>query len=71
MLELLLQRPGRIVSKQQLVESMYAGIEEANPTVIEVFVSRLRRKLDDARAGVVIRVLRGLGYRLELPPHEE
>jgi DNA-binding response OmpR family regulator len=67
-LELLLQRPGRIVSKQQLVESMYAGIEEANPTVIEVFVSRLRRKLDDAQAGVVIRVLRGLGYRLELPP---
>lgn len=46
---------------------MYAGIEEANPTVIEVFVSRLRRKLDDARAGVVIRVLRELGYRLEVP----
>lgn len=64
-LHLLLQRPGRIVSKQQLVESMYDWASEANPAVIEVFVSRLRRKLDEAGAGVGIRVLRGLGYRLE------
>jgi len=33
--------------------------------VIEVHVSRLRRKLEQARAGVGIRMLRGLGYRLE------
>jgi DNA-binding response OmpR family regulator len=69
-LELLLLRPGRIVSKQQLMESMYTSAEDANPSVIEVFVSRLRRKLDEAGAGVGIRVLRGLGYRLELSQHE-
>ncbi|WP_256843730.1 helix-turn-helix domain-containing protein [Pseudomonas aeruginosa] len=34
-------------------------------SVIEVHVSRLRRKLEQARAGVGIRMLRGLGYRLE------
>lgn len=65
-LELLLQRPGRVVSKQQLVESMYTSAEDANLSVIEVFVSRLRRKLEETHAGVGIRVLRGLGYRLEL-----
>jgi DNA-binding response OmpR family regulator len=69
-LELLLRRPGRIVSKQQLLESMYTSADDANPSVIEVFVSRLRRKLDEGGAGVGIRVLRGLGYRLELSAHE-
>ncbi|SDI30122.1 response regulator [Propionivibrio dicarboxylicus] len=65
-LELLLARPGRVVSKQTMVESLYSWDQEANPSAIEVFVSRLRRKLDDAGAGVGVRVLRGLGYRLEL-----
>lgn len=67
-LELLLARPGRVVSKQAMVESLYSWDQEANPSAIEVFVSRLRRKLDDAGAGVGVRVLRGLGYRLELQP---
>ena len=65
-LELLLRRAGRVVSKQQLLESIYDSADETNPSVIEVFVSRLRRKLEHAGAGVNIRVLRGLGYRLEL-----
>jgi DNA-binding response OmpR family regulator len=69
-LELLLQRPGRIVSKQQLLESMYSDADDTNLTVIEVFVSRLRRKLEAAGAEVGIRSLRGLGYRLEQAAHE-
>jgi DNA-binding response OmpR family regulator len=68
-LELLLRRPGRVVSKHQLIESIYGWTNEANPSTIEVFVSRLRRKLDNAGAKIKIRVLRGLGYRLELSPH--
>jgi len=68
-LEMLLSRPGKVVSKPQMVESLYSWEHEANPSVIEVFVSRLRRKLDEANAGVSIRVLRGLGYRLELSAH--
>nr|WP_026163981.1 response regulator transcription factor [Cupriavidus neocaledonicus] len=64
-LELLLRRPGRVVSKEQMIESLYTSDQETNPSTIEVFVSRLRRKLDDADAQVSIRVLRGLGYRLE------
>jgi DNA-binding response OmpR family regulator len=68
-LEMLLARPGKVVSKQQMLDSLYSWENETSPSVIEVFVSRLRRKLDEASAGVSIRVLRGLGYRLELTDH--
>lgn len=64
-LELLLTRPGRVVSKHRMLESLYNWDKSANPSMVEVFVSRLRRKLGDSGAGVSIRALRGLGYRLE------
>jgi DNA-binding response OmpR family regulator len=64
-LELLLRRGGKIVSKKTIFDSLYSWDKEANPAMVEVFVSRLRRKLSDAGAGVEIRGFRGLGYRLE------
>ncbi len=64
-LELLLRRAGRVVGKQQLFDAIYTWEADANLSVIEVHVSRLRRKLETASAGVVVRMLRGLGYRLE------
>jgi DNA-binding response OmpR family regulator len=63
--ELLLRRPGRIVSKKHLFDSLYNWDNDANISSIEVFVSRLRRKLSQAGADVSIRVFRGMGYRLE------
>lgn len=68
LLELLMQQPGRIVSKQRLFDALYDWHADAALSVIEVHLSRLRRKLDSTRAGIVIRSLRGLGYRLELAP---
>ena len=64
-LELLLRRPGRVVSKTQFLDAIYDHAEEKNPTMIEVFVSRLRRKLADAGSQAQVRALRGLGYRIE------
>lgn len=64
-LSLLLRRPGRVVSKAQFVEGLYDHADDKNPAMVEVFISRLRRKLADAGAGATIRALRGLGYRLE------
>ncbi|MYM40547.1 response regulator transcription factor [Duganella qianjiadongensis] len=64
-LELLLRRPGRVVSKTQFLDAIYDHAEEKNPTMIEVFVSRLRRKLADAGSQTQVRALRGLGYRIE------
>lgn len=64
-LEMLLRRPGRIVSKAQIFNSLYDWQDHASLSAVEVFVSRLRRKLGQAEADVGIRVFRGLGYRLE------
>lgn len=65
-LEALLFRMGRVVSKEQLLESLYGHGEEASVNAIEVYVHRLRKKLEPA--GVTIRTLRGLGYLLEKTP---
>jgi DNA-binding response OmpR family regulator len=62
-LESLLRRPHALVSKEQLFESLYTWDSEANLSAVEVYVSRLRKKLEPA--GVAIRMFRGLGYRLE------
>lgn len=64
-LGMLLRRPGKVVSKTQFVDGIYDHAEDKNPAMIEVFISRLRRKLADAGSRVSIRALRGLGYRIE------
>lgn len=62
-LEVLLQKPGRVVSKEQLIEHNYGWDNEVSPNAIEVFVHRLRKRLEPF--GIGIRTVRGLGYLLE------
>lgn len=66
-LEVLMHRSGRVVNKEQLAEKLYGWDEEVGANAIEVYVHRLRRKLEPA--GVTIRTIRGLGYLLEKPSH--
>jgi two-component system OmpR family response regulator len=62
-LEVLMLRSGRVVNKEQLAGQLYGHDEEVGANAIEVYVHRLRKKLE--AAGVVIRTIRGLGYLLE------
>jgi two-component system OmpR family response regulator/two-component system response regulator TctD len=62
-LEVLLLRVGRLVGKEQLVDHLCGWGEEVSTNAIEVYVHRLRKKLETA--GVRISTLRGLGYCLE------
>ena len=66
-LVVLMHRRGRVVNKEQLAEQLYGWDEEVGANAIEVYVHRLRRKLEPA--GVVIRTIRGLGYLLEKAPN--
>jgi len=68
-LEVLMLRSGRVVNKDQLAEQLYGWDEEVGVNAIEVYVHRLRRKLEPA--GVTIRTIRGLGYLLEKPGHAQ
>jgi two-component system, OmpR family, response regulator len=63
LLELFLTRPGRVLSKEQIGESLFHVDGELSPNAIEVHVSRLRAKIEPA--GVHIRTVRGFGYLWE------
>ncbi|MGZ8210678.1 MAG: response regulator [Burkholderiales bacterium] len=62
-LEVLLHRFGRVVSKEQLVEQLYSYDKEVTQNAIEVYVHRVRKKLTGA--GVTVRTLYGRGYQLD------
>ena len=63
-LEYLAHRPGAVVSKTELLEHLYDFNWERFSNVIEVYVSGLRRKLDDSGEAKLIHTLRGQGYML-------
>jgi DNA-binding response OmpR family regulator len=63
-LEYLAHRPGAVVSKTELLEHLYDFNWERFSNVIEVYISGLRRKLDDAGDSKLIHTLRGQGYML-------
>lgn len=63
LLEALLYRVGRVISKDQLAESMTEFDDALSPSAVELYISRLRKRLSPA--GIKIRAIRGLGYVLE------
>lgn len=65
-LEYLMLHSGQVVSKTDLTEHIYEQDFDRDSNVIEVFVGRLRRKLDPAGEINPIETLRGRGYRLTL-----
>ncbi len=64
-LEYLALNADRVVSKAELTEHLYEQDYDRDSNVIEVFVGRLRKKLDPAGAANPIRTVRGQGYRLD------
>lgn len=63
LLEILLRRFGRVVSKDQLVEQLYNYDREVSHNAIEVYIHRVRKKI--AGAGVAVRTSYGRGYLLD------
>lgn len=60
-IEALARRPHATVSREQIEEALYAFDEEVESNAIEVYISRIRRKLGRD----FVRTIRGLGYRLQ------
>ena len=66
LLEYLMLHPNKVVSKTELTEHLYAQDFERDSNVIEVFVGRLRKKLDPSGDSRPISTVRGQGYRLAM-----
>lgn len=66
-LEYLMLHAGQVISKAVLTDHIYEQSFDRDSNVIEVFVGRLRKKLDSSGAGQVIETLRGRGYRFTQP----
>jgi DNA-binding response OmpR family regulator len=56
----LILRTGLVVSKEQIRANLYGWDEDVSDNAIEVYVHRVRKKLE--YSGIVIRAIRGLGY---------
>ncbi len=67
-LEYLMMHAGEVVSKSVLTEHLYDDEDDRDSNVIEVFIRRLRLKLDPEGGLQPIETLRGRGYRFNLPP---
>jgi two-component system, OmpR family, response regulator len=63
----LVRRTGSVVSKQQILAGVWDDEFEGDPNVVEVYVARLRRKLDEPFGASTIETVRGAGYRIRPP----
>jgi two-component system response regulator PhoP len=63
-LEMLMMRPGQVVTKAELTDQLYDQDFERDSNVLEVLITRLRKKLDPEKNLNIIETLRGRGYRI-------
>jgi DNA-binding response OmpR family regulator len=63
-LEMLMRNHGAVVTKQQLLGAVWGFDFDGDPNIVEVYVGRLRRKVDRPFGAASIETVRGSGYRL-------
>jgi DNA-binding response OmpR family regulator len=63
-LDALIRRAGRVVMRESLEAQVYGFDDEISSNALEAHISRLRKRLADARAGVIVHGVRGVGYML-------
>ncbi len=71
LLEVFMRRPGEVLSRLQLLEHAWDFAYENRSNVVDVYVRRLRRKIDDPFGTESLETVRGAGYRLRAAPREE
>jgi DNA-binding response OmpR family regulator len=64
LLELFLRHPAQVLSKEQIHDAVWGDGQTVDSGLVEVYAGKVRRKLQAARATVIIETCRGIGYRL-------
>jgi DNA-binding response OmpR family regulator len=65
LLELLMSAPGRLFSRERILANVWGVHEDPLTNIVDVYISRLRNKIDMGHSVALIHTHRGLGYRLE------
>ncbi|MCZ8311107.1 MAG: response regulator transcription factor [Magnetospirillum sp.] len=65
LLELLMNSPGKLFSRERILSNIWGLNEDPLTNVVDVYIGRLRSKIDEGHAIRLIKTQRGLGYRLE------
>ena len=64
LLEYLMRTPGRVLTRTQICEQVWDHHFDTGTNVVDVYVQRLRRKIDDGHAGKLLHTVRGVGFVL-------
>ncbi|MDH6167381.1 DNA-binding response OmpR family regulator [Variovorax boronicumulans] len=67
-LELLMTAPGRVYSRERILSNVWGTNEDPLTNIVDVYVRRLRGKIDDGHPVALLKTVRGLGYRLDAAP---
>lgn len=70
LLELLMSAPGRLFSRERILSNVWGTNEDPLTNIVDVYIRRLRTKIDEDGNQPLIHTVRGLGYRLEKLPSE-
>ena len=65
LLEVLMSSPGRLFSRERILANVWGTNEDPLTNVVDVYIRRLRSKIDEGALQPLIHTQRGLGYRLE------
>ena len=65
LLELLMSAPGRLFSRERILSNVWGTNEDPLTNIVDVYIRRLRSKIDEHSSEPLIHTVRGLGYRLE------
>jgi two-component system, OmpR family, response regulator len=64
LLECLMRAPGRVFSRTQLCQQVWEYHFDPESNLVDVYIQRLRRKIDDGESSKLIQTVRGTGYRI-------
>ena len=63
--ELLFENPRQIIKKERIIEKIWGGDSDAEYNNVEVYISFIRKKMEQLKVNTYIRTARGIGYSLE------
>ena len=65
LLELLMSAPGKVFSRERILNRVWGYAEDPLTNVVDVYIRRLRSKIEEEAAAPLIKTLRGIGYKLD------